>query len=229
MFTSKETREQKHLFKLIILAGLFIAGVTVANIVATKIISLGPWNVPGGVFVFVLTFMCTDIISEVWGKPTAKKVVWAGFIANVIMALYIRLIIWFPAAPFFPFNEEFATIMGANYRIVLGGLGAYLVSQFLDLHIFHYIRGKTGVKHLWLRNTCSSLVSQLVDSFIFLTLAFVVTMPFDVIIGMWIPTVLLKWIIAICDTPFCYLGVWWARKTAPEEDYCDLEESKDVS
>jgi uncharacterized integral membrane protein (TIGR00697 family) len=216
-----QTREQSHLFKLIILAGLFIAGVTVANIVATKIISLGPWNVPGGIFVFVLTFMCSDVIAEVWGKPTAKKVIWAGFIANIIMALYIRLIIWFPAAPFFPFNEEFATIMGANYRIVLGGLGAYLVSQFLDLHIFMYIRGKTGVKHLWLRNTASALISQCVDSFIFLNLAFLGIMPFNVIVSMWIPTVLVKWLICVADTPFCYLGVWWARKTEPQDESKD--------
>ena len=210
-------RQQSHTFKLLLFAGLFCMGVVLANIVAIKRIVIGPFSMPAGVFLFALTFMCTDVVFEGWGKKIAHRVVWAGLIANLVAMLYIRIAMAFTPAPTFMHNDAFNTILGGNMRIVFAGLATYCVSQNLDVYIFGKIRKATGSKHLWLRNSASTLISQIVDSSMFLTLAFFGNIPMSVIASMILPTVLFKWMVVICDTPLCYWGVHWVRKTCDRE------------
>ena len=216
MFSQKQTPEQYHQFKLLIFAGLFIMGVVIANIVAVKLVEIGPFIIPAGTFIFTLTFMCIDIIAEGWGKPMAKKVIWAGFIANFVALGFIRLAMWLPPAYFYAHNEAFITILGGNMRLVIVGLLVYILSQRLDVWVFFRIRAKTGSKHLWLRNSLSAAVSQVVDTSLFIVLAFAGTVPNRVLLSMILPTVLFKWLVVVADTPLCYLGVWWVKKTCPK-------------
>jgi uncharacterized integral membrane protein (TIGR00697 family) len=198
--------------KLILLTGLFVTALIAANIIAAKLFVLGSAVLTVGIITYPITFLLTDTISEVWGKKRATQVVWMGFLANIFMlgVLYIARIL--PPAPFWPHQEAFDLILGAVPRIVIASLVAYIVSQTHDVWSFHFWRHKTGGKHLWLRNNVSTMTSQLIDSVIFVTVAFYGSMPNDALVTMIITQYMVKLVIAVLDTPFCYMLVSWAKR-----------------
>jgi len=173
----------------IILAGLFLGSLTMLNILGTsRFIDLSfslsgiqfPFVLAIGVLPYPITFLCTDLISEFFGKKRANLVVWVGLILN----LWVILIVWLGGvldAPdnlvngelpitvengkaIIPYGYEFYHIRKLTLGATLASMVAYLTAQFIDVHIFHYLKEKTNGKKLWLRNNGSTLVSQLVDS-----------------------------------------------------------------
>ena len=108
-------------------------------------------------------------------------------------------------------QEAYVLVVGMVPRIVLGSLVAYLISQLHDVWAFHFWKGKTKGKHLWIRNNASTIVSQLIDSVVFVTIAFIGVVPGSVLLMMIVVQYVSKVIIAIVDTPFIYLGVWWLK------------------
>jgi hypothetical protein len=137
----------------------------------------------------------------------------AGFITLVLSLLIIQSSIWWPSAPFWPHQEAYRTVLGSTSRIILASLTAYLVSQYHDVWDFHFWRKLTSGRHLWLRNCASTVVSQLLDTVIFITLAFAGDLPvLPLILGQWI----VKVAVALLDTPFVYLAVFWLRRREAE-------------
>ena len=189
---------------------LVAALVVMANIFANKIVVVGVFTVPASVIVFSMTFFITDIISEKWGKAHAKKAVWAGFFANLLLILSIYIIVaWEPAAYALEMSEMFSKVLALTPRIVVASFLAYIVSQNHDVWAFHFWKKKTKGKHLWLRNNASTIVSQFIDSVIFITIAFYGVFPIaPLILGQWI----VKICIAIIDTPFMYISIWLMDK-----------------
>jgi len=180
--------------------------VVIANVIAGKIVVFGPFVVPAAVIVYASTFLLTDIISEKWGKQEARKAVWAGFYANVVLVAAILVAVNWKAAPFATgFAEEFASVLGLVPRIVVASMVAYLLSQHHDIFAFHKWKEKTKGKHLWLRNTASTAVSQAIDTAVFITIAFYgVVDVVPLLIGQYV----VKLLIAAMDTPFMYAAVW---------------------
>ncbi len=133
----------------------------------------------------------------------------SGFISLVVTFLMMQVSILLPNAPFWTNQEAFVSVIGSTSRIIIASLVAYLISQFHDVWLFHHIKKKTGGRHLWLRNNASTAISQFIDSFIFITIAFYGVMPiWQLIFGQWI----IKMTIAIIDTPIVYLLVNTLRK-----------------
>lgn len=198
--------------KLILLTGLFVTALIAANIIAAKLFVLGSVVLTVGIITYPITFLLTDTISEVWGKKRATQVVWMGFLANIFMLVVLYIARILPPAPFWPHQEAFDLILGAVPRIVIASLVAYIVSQTYDVWSFHFWRHKTGGKHLWLRNNVSTMTSQLIDSVIFVTVAFYGSMPNDALVTMIITQYMVKLVIAVLDTPFCYMLVSWAKR-----------------
>lgn len=164
--------------KLVFLSALFVMLFVLSNIISVKIIELWTFILPAGIITFSLTFLITDVINEVWGAETAKKLVVYGFLIMGVALGAIHLAIYFPPAPFWiDYQEAFATLFGGAFRITLGSFCAYLVSQFHDIWAFGRWRRMTGGKHLWLRNNASTIISQLIDSAIFIGIAFVGIFP----------------------------------------------------
>ncbi len=185
----------------------FVASLVVmANIFANKIVVVGPVTVPASVIVFSMTFFITDIISEKWGKSQARKAVWAGFFANLVLVISVYIVLaWEPASYALEVSEMFSKVLALTPRIVIAGILAYIVSQNHDVWAFHFWKKKTKGKHLWLRNNASTIVSQLIDSVIFITIAFYGVFPvWPLILGQWV----VKMLIAVIDTPFMYVTVW---------------------
>ncbi|MDW7649748.1 MAG: queuosine precursor transporter [Bacillota bacterium] len=194
----------------LLLSCSFVVLLVTSNVIAGKIITIGGLFAPAAVLCYSLTFATTDTLAEIWGKDRTRFVVNVGFFVTVLSALFIRLAIITPAAPFWQEQEAFAFILGGNLRIVLASLTAYLISQHHDIWAFTFWKEKTGDRHLWLRNNLSTGVSQLLDTGIFITLAFYGTGTplFSMVFGQYV----IKVLIGLLDTPIVYLLVHLTKR-----------------
>ncbi len=193
----------------IVLLSIFAGSITIASVLAGKIIDVFGLYVPAGVLAYSITFVCTDVISEIWGKERANLAVFGGFSALVVVLVLVQVGLLWPRAPFWQQEEAFDAVLGATPRIIVASFIAYLVSQYHDVWAFHFWRKRTGGRHLWLRNNLSTAASQFLDSAVFITIAFYGVMPvWPLVVGQWI----IKFAIAALDTPVVYLAVWLLRR-----------------
>lgn len=204
---------------LITLNVVFVVCLIVANVVTAKVIDTGlsisgtPILIPGAALTYAMTFLCTDIIGEIWGKEEANKAVWRGFFAQMIALLLILLTQFLP-----PFNEEmqrsYEMLLGQTPMFVLGSLVAYLCSQKWDVWIFHKVRDMfcADPEFRWIWNNLSTLTSQVIDTAIYISIAFGlglgwffqdggIKLTLCMILGQY----LLKAGLAVLDTPFFYI------------------------
>lgn len=194
---------KKNPSNLMLLKGIFITSLIIANIVSAKVVSFWGLVVPAAIVAYPLTFLMTDVIGELWGKDEANKTVKLGFICQLMSLALIGAAILLPVAEFANNQAEFQSIMGQSFRVVGASLIAYLLAQFNDVHIFHALKAKTGGKYKWLRNNVSTMTSQLIDTAIFITIAFYGVVPS--IMTMILSQYLIKVVYALLDTPFFYL------------------------
>lgn len=198
--------------KLLYLSSLFVASLLISNVIASKIVDVWGLHIPAAVFVFPITFLVTDTINEIWGKKTAQEVVILGFLMNIVLIFFIYLAQILPPAPFYEHQEAFEAVLGAVPQVVAGSLAAYIVSQLHDIWAFNLWKRITRGKHLWLRNNLSTIVSQLLDSIIFISVAFWGQYYIEEIGILIMNQFLVKIALAAIDTPFCYLLVNWIRR-----------------
>jgi uncharacterized integral membrane protein (TIGR00697 family) len=187
---------------LLILNGLFITSLLIANVLSAKIVSFWGMVIPAAIVAYPLTFLMTDLIGEIWGKEQANKAVKLGFICQIASLVMIGLAILLPVAPFADNQAEFKSIMGQSFRVVAASLVAYYCSQSWDVWIFHKIRSMS-TKHKWIRNNVSTMTSQMIDTAIFITIAFIGVVPniWTMIISQYI----IKVVYAALDTIPFYL------------------------
>lgn len=194
---------------LIWLIGINTALLVAANAAGAKMIAL-PFGLAASatVFPYALTFLMTDCISELYGRRAARLAVTIGFAGLLLSVLFFHIAMWAPPALFWTNQEAYQLTLGLSGRILLGGWSSYFVSQHLDVFLFHLIRRTTKGKHLWLRNNASTLISQLVDTCIFILIAFGGVFPvIPAIIGQYA----IKVMIALADTPLVYCFVAWLK------------------
>jgi uncharacterized integral membrane protein (TIGR00697 family) len=190
-----------------------VAGLVVANIIAAKVVLLWNFVLPAAIIIYPFTFLLTDIIGELYGKEEANRTVWYGLLASVFAMVIIYVGMLLPVAPFMPEKQSaYEALLGPNRRIVFASLLAYLCSQKHDVWAFHYLKHLTHGRHKWLRNNLSTMVSQLVDTVIFIGLAFWGTVPNlgQMILGQYVIKVLIAW----GETPLFYLIT--AKRSAHE-------------
>jgi uncharacterized integral membrane protein (TIGR00697 family) len=192
------------------LLALIAVQAVLMNIFVLKMMNLFTFEVTGGNVLYASIFLGTDIICEHYGNRRARQAVWLGFFASMFFLVMSQFIILYTPSVLDEGNflhNTLATIFSTTPRIVLASMGAYLISQHLDIFIFNWLKKATKGKFLWLRNNGSTLVSQLVDTifFTFVGLYGIVANAENV----WqiiIFTYLIKVVIALLDTPFIYLS-----------------------
>lgn len=187
---------------LLLLNGIFITSLIVANILSSKIVTFWGLVVPSAIVAYPLTFLMTDVIGEIWGKEQANATVRLGFWCQMVSLVLIGLAILLPVAPFADNQAEFKSIMASSFRVVCASMVAYLCSQSWDVWIFHKIRER-DVNHKWLRNNASTMTSQIIDTAIFITIAFIGKVP-----NIWVmigSQYIIKFIYALLDTIPFYL------------------------
>ena len=184
--------------------GILITSLVVANVVAGKVIQINGIVLPAAVVSYAFTFLCTDVINEKWGKEKATQSVIIGFTTQVFAALLILMAQYLPVAPFATETQEaYKIILGQNWRFVIASLTAYLIAQNVDVRLFDFLKKRTDGKHKWVRNNVSTLTSQLVDTSIFITIAFWGSVPS--ILVMIFSQYIIKLGLALIDTPIFYL------------------------
>lgn len=196
---------------------LFISSLLLSNIMASKIVVLGGLIMPAAVVLYPLTFLFTDVVSEIEGKRQAHTLVIMGFCMSVFMVLVLSVGGLLPAASFWEHQGAYDVILGSTPRIVMASMIAYLVSQNHDVWAFHWWKRRTEGRHLWIRNNLSTMASQLIDSVLFIGIAFVGVYPLKAVAGMILGQYLVKVGIAILDTPFCYALVRFYGKDRKQE------------
>lgn len=194
----------------LILAGIFITNAIVAELIGGKLIQIGPFIMSLGILPWPVVFLTTDLINEHFGKTGVKKLsfITAGLIAYCILILFIGTKIPAFITKETVNDEQFYAVFGQGMFIMVASIIAFLVSQLIDVSIFWFLRNKTGKKMIWLRSTGSTLISQLIDSFIVSGIAFWLTgkITTSQYLNMSITGYSFKLILAIALTPLIYLG-----------------------
>ncbi len=203
----------------LIFGALFIASLVVSNLIFQKFFywdffGIYTFEISVGILPYPITFLITDIISEVYGKKKANQIVTAGIFASFFSMLIVFVAGVVPATEWSPINDSlFNKVFGATAIAVLASMMAYLLAQYIDIHIFHFWKRITKGKHLWLRNNFSTFFSQFVDTFtvLFLLCSFgkIEWNLFGLLLASGF---LFKIMIAALDTPFLYASVFALRR-----------------
>ncbi len=202
----------------LILASMFIAALVASNLIFQKFFYWNPFGwfnfeLSVGILPYPITFLITDIISEIYGKKRANQVVVAGIFASLFSIGIILLANYTTAIESSPVNNKlFTQVFGLSPIAVLASMLAYLFAQFIDIRIFHFWKQKTNGRHLWLRNNFSTFSSQFIDTLTVITLlcSFQV-LPWSLFKTLLISGFLFKVIVALLDTPLLYLIVYLFR------------------
>ena len=207
----------------LILSGIFIASLVSCNLIFQKFFQLDIWipfigsytfEQSVGLLPYPVTFLVTDIISEIYGRKKANQVVTSGLIASLFMLCIVTISDQISAAPWSPVdNMTFHSVFGLSGAAVFASMMAYLFAQYIDIRVFHFWKRLTKGKHLWLRNNASTIFSQLIDTFsvLFLLCTFNV-IAWDRFSILLFNGFLFKVFFAAFDTPIFYLFTWYLRK-----------------
>lgn len=211
-----------------ILAALFIGALVTCNLIANKFVTVDlgfrQFTVSAGVLPYPLTFLFTDLLSEIYGRRLTSRVVVAGFFASLLVLLILWLGHQFPAIPLSPVSDEqYASVFQNSWRVILSSMLAYLVAQFVDVRIFHLIKKRTGGRALWLRNNFSTTLSQLVDTILVTSVIFIGIKSAAEISALVWDGWLFKVLFAAADTLVIYPLVFVIRR------YFGLEPGQEIS
>lgn len=203
----------------LVLAALFITSLVVSNLIFQKFFYWNPFGlfrfeISVGILPYPITFLITDVISEIYGKKKANQVVIVGIFASFFSMAIIYISNIVPAINSSPVNDEiFTKVFGLSPLAVLASMMAYLFAQFIDIRIFHFWKDLTKGKYLWLRNNFSTFTSQFVDTLtVLILLCSFGVLPWSIFYSLLLSGFLFKIIVAALDTPFLYLFVWMFRK-----------------
>ena len=208
----------------LLLGSLFITSLVVSNLIFQKFFYWYPidvevfgsklFEISVGILPYPITFLITDLISEIYGKKRANDVVVAGIFASLFSVGIILAADSVPALDNSPLNDETFKFVFSKTIIAVGSsMFAYLFAQFVDIRIYHFWKNLTKGKHLWLRNNFSTWISQFVDTLSIISLlCYFEVLPWSSFKGLLISGFLFKVLVAFFDTPFLYLGVYLFRK-----------------
>ena len=200
----------------------FVAFLLISNVVASKILMLGPLAIDGGGLLFPLTYVFGDILTEVYGFKRTRKAIWLGLSVNLLMAAVFMLVGILPPAADWLNQEAYMTILGQSSRIVLASVTAYFIGEFINSFILAKMKIWTRGKFLWSRTIGSTLVGEAFDTTIFMVIAFWGVLPGDLFVLVGISGYLLKVAIEVLFTPFTYLIINFLKKKE-NEDYYDYK------
>lgn len=207
------------------LGALFITSLVVSNLIFQKFFYWNPlgdikvfgasiFEISVGILPYPITFLITDLISEIFGKRKANQVVVAGIFASFFSLAIVYTASAVPATEWSPVtNSMFSEVFGNTIVAVFASMMAYLLAQFVDIQIYHFWKKVTKGKHLWLRNNFSTFLSQFIDTFtVVLLLCTFGEIPWELFYGLVISGFIFKIFIAFLDTPLLYLFVYLLRK-----------------
>ena len=196
-------------YKLFGKTGLYIwtaTAVIIANIQVFKIVEVFGLETALGNVIYASIFLATDILNENHTKKDAKKAVWIGFFVLISVTIIMQITLFFTPSQSDLVSDPISEIFSLMPRIAFASLLAYIISQNHDVWLYSKLKKKDKTDRLWIRNNLSTISSQLLDNIIFTLIAFVGMLPWDIIAQIFVTSLILKIIVAACDTPFVYLA-----------------------
>jgi uncharacterized integral membrane protein (TIGR00697 family) len=204
-------------YRLVIITVIFITCLVTANIIAVKVISLGPFTLPAAIFVFPISYIFGDVLTEVYGYRTARRVIWLGFICNLIFVFFAWIGQILPSAAFWGDQQAYISILGVTPRILAASFCGYLVGEFANSYVLSRMKIFTKGRWLWSRTIGSTIIGQALDTSLFITIGYIGT-------GASVPTMILNhWVckvgIEVIFTPVTYIIVNWLKRKESIDTY----------
>jgi len=212
----------------LILSSVFITSLVMANIVGiTKFVLLFKglpfeMSIPVGMLAYPITFLCTDLVSELYGKKHANFLVFVGLLMNILLIIILSIGNFLPTDSHWIASilkngnshttQTYDIIYTLMIRATLASMVGYLIAQYIDVYLFHFWKKVTKGKHLWLRNNASTMTSQLIDTIAVISITFYGVLPITTIVNYILAGYIFKVISAALDTPFMYYGVHLFKK-----------------
>jgi uncharacterized integral membrane protein (TIGR00697 family) len=206
----------KYSWRFVVVAGFFVTALVVSNIIAVKLVEMSGRIFPAGLVIFPLSYLLGDVLTEVYGIRSARRVIWLGFACNLLALGAIQAAIHLPALD--PeFQVQFEAVLGTTWRLFLASLAAYIVGELANAYVLAYMKGATRGRWLWTRTIGSTIVGEGLDSLIFVTIAFAGTGA-----GLANPIVT-TWLIKVgwetLATPVTYWIVGYLKRTEGVDVY----------
>ena len=212
-----EGTKYSHWFLIVV--AVFVTCLITANIIAVKLVDLFGLILPAAIFIFPLSYITGDVLTEVYGYRQARKVIWLGFLCNVLVVIAIWIAQVLPAASFWDGQRAYERILGYTPRILMASFLAYLVGEFANSFVLAKLKIATQGRWLWMRTIGSTLVGQGLDSAVFIALAFAGTLPVQALTLAIVTQWLAKSAYEAAATPFTYLVVNFLKRREGMDTY----------
>lgn len=215
-------------FLFLALSAMFIAALITCNIIANKFVTIDlgfkVFTISVGVLPYPITFLITDILSEIYGRKKTNAVVISGFIASGFVLFILWLGNQFNAIDTSIVSDsQYETVFANTGRVILASMTAYLFAQLIDVRLFHFWKKKTKGKHLWVRNNFSTIFSQLVDTTLVVLVLFVGELRFETMTGYILDGWFFKVLVALIDTIFIYIIIYGFKRFFSLKDGQEIE------
>jgi uncharacterized integral membrane protein (TIGR00697 family) len=203
----------------LVVAALFITALITANIVAVKLIGIAGVILPAAIVVFPISYIIGDILTEVYGYRAARSVIWLGFVCNAVVVLFFWIAGLLPTAPDWEGQEAYQRILGYTPRLLMASFAGYLVGEFSNAFIMARAKVFTEGRWLWSRTVGSTIVGEGLDSVLFISIAFVGTVPGGVLGGMILAQWIAKVVYEVAATPLTYAAVSFLKRKEQTDVY----------
>ncbi|NLN87179.1 MAG: queuosine precursor transporter [Syntrophomonadaceae bacterium] len=201
------------------ITSLFITCLLLSNVVTGRLVQLGSMTLTADLFLFTITYIFGDVLTEVYGFKRARLTIWLGFAANLLMALVFILVVSLPSPSFFEHENAYRTVLGFAPRIVLASLLAYFAGEFSNSVILSRLKLATGGRWLWTRTIGSTFVGQAIDTTVFMVIAFWGLYSPDIFMGMVLAQYGWKVAYEVLATPLTYAVVGYLKKREGVDTY----------
>ena len=215
----QETRHLAMRRWLPLVTGLFVTVLIISNIIAVKLVTIGPLVVTAAIVLFPVSYILADVLTEVYGYAVARRTIWIGFLCNLVAVLAIMAGGLIPAAAFWDGQDAYDAILGYSSRLLAASFVAYLGGEFLNAFVLAKLKLRTGGRHLWLRTIGSTLVGQAVDSAVFVVVAFAGVLPTEALLAAAVSQWAAKSLYEALATPLTYLVVGFLKRSEGIDHY----------
>ena len=202
-----------------LVTGLFVTVLIISNIIAVKLVTIGPLVVTAAIVLFPVSYILADVLTEVYGYAVARRTIWIGFLCNLVAVLAIVAGGLIPAAPFWDGQDAYDAILGYSSRLLVASFVAYLGGEFLNAFVLAKLKLHTGGRHLWLRTIGSTLVGQALDSAVFVVVAFAGVLPTGALVAAAVSQWAAKSLYEALATPLTYLVVRFLKRSEGVDHY----------
>lgn len=203
----REETSERYSIWFVLVSGIFVTALLTANIISVKLSELGAMILPAGIVVFPISYIAGDVLTEIYGYRSARRVIYLGFICNLMMVAAIWAGGKLPPASFWDGQAAYERILFFTPRLLAASFAAYLAGELSNAYVMARMKELTGGRWLWTRTVGSTLIGQGIDSFVFINLAFLGVIPARVLLTTAVTQWLVKCAYEAAATPLTYLAV----------------------